>query len=229
MKYISFLFIMVLMSGLANAQETDLSAVEFSAKIASTNDAVIVDVRTPEEFKKGHLENALNLNWNGPEFEEQMAALDKRQPMFVYCLSGGRSASAAAAMREAGFEQVYEMQGGMMQWRAADLPEVYMVDRGEGMALSEYEALLDTDKPVLVDFYANWCAPCKKMEPYLAKIAADMDGKIKVVRINVDENPLLCDALGVSGLPVLKLYKDNEIVWDYAGLATEETIREQLK
>lgn len=76
------------------------------------SNASILDVRTPSEFSKGHLINALNYDWNGNEFDKQIAPLDKSKPVFVYCLSGGRSSSAANKMRSSGFTQVYEMDGG---------------------------------------------------------------------------------------------------------------------
>src|ERR1035437_1738060 len=68
--------------------KTNLSATEFSEKIKEVPSAQIVDVRTPEEFEKGHLQNAKNIDWNGNEFEKQMVTIDKSKPVFVYCLSG---------------------------------------------------------------------------------------------------------------------------------------------
>ena len=206
-----------------------LSATEFSDKINTVKHAVVVDVRTPEEFQKGHLQNALNIDWNGSEFEQQLATLDKDQPIFVYCLSGGRSGKALAKMHEAGFTNVVEMPGGMMEWRANDLPEVKIELTGEGMDLRQYEALLRSDKLVLVDFYADWCAPCKKMKPYLEKIAIDMADTVTLVRIDADANPVLCKTLDVVGLPVLKLYKNKELVWENKGYIGEAPVRERIK
>ncbi len=96
----------------ANTQPTTLSAVEFAQKIKELPNAAILDVRTPEEFLKGHLSNALNFDWNGSEFDKQIATLDKAKPVFVYCLSGGRSSDAASKMRSDGFQLVYELNGG---------------------------------------------------------------------------------------------------------------------
>jgi len=102
---------------------TRLSAAEFAEKIQQTPAAVVVDVRTPAEFAKGHLPQALNIDWKGSEFDKQMATLDKAAPVFIYCLSGGRSASAAHKLSAAGFQNIYELEGGITQWRAAELPE----------------------------------------------------------------------------------------------------------
>lgn len=103
--------------------QTKLSASRFSEKIKSLPDAPIIDVRTPGEFAQGHLLNALNYDWNGGNFEQQISHLDKNKPVFVYCQSGRRSASAAAKMRESGFKEVYELDGGILAWRSANLPE----------------------------------------------------------------------------------------------------------
>ena len=97
------------------------------------------------------------------------------------------------------------------------------------MSLEQYQSLLHSDKLILVDFYADWCAPCKKMKPYLEKIAVEMADKITVVRIDADENAELCKKLNVTALPVLKLYKNNELVWENEGYIEEESVRKQLK
>jgi rhodanese-related sulfurtransferase len=153
----------------------------------SCSEAVLLDVRTAEEFEKGHLSKALNIDWNGDDFVAKIAPLDKSKPIFIYCLSGARSAAAAAKMRSDGFKTVVELQGGILKWRASNLPET----KGDpvktaGMSQPDFEALLKTEKLVLIDFYADWCAPCKKMAPYLEEIKAEMAEKVSVVRINAD-------------------------------------------
>lgn len=206
-----------------------LSANLFENKIKSTEHAVVLDVRTPEEFKKGHLNAALNLDWKNAEFNEQLKAIDKNEPIFLYCLSGGRSAEAVSELKKQGFTNINELDGGILAWRAKDLPEVKMAQASKGMSLTDYNKLLDSDKLVLVDFYADWCAPCKKMKPYLDKIDENLKDKITLVRINVDENENLSKQLKVTGLPVLKLYKGNEIVWEHIGYVNEQQVLEQIK
>lgn len=110
-------------NGQTGTTKTNLSPTEFAEKIKELPSAPIIDVRTPEEFEKGHLPDAKNIDWNGNDFDQQIASLDKSKPVFVYCLSGGRSSSAAKKMRSEGFKEVYELKGGIMKWRAANLPE----------------------------------------------------------------------------------------------------------
>lgn len=210
-----------------NKSESSLPAIEFSKKLGQTKDVQLVDVRTPGEFRNGHLKNAMNIDWSADDFNEKSKALDKSKPVFVYCMSGPRSMAAAAKLKEMGFKNVYEMQGGMMKWRNASLPEV-KVSHSAGMSLAQYNEMLKSSTPVLVDFYAEWCAPCKKMEPYLKKMAAEMPEKVKIIRIKADENTELCKELNVSALPVLKLYKNDIVVWDNLGFVTEEEVKKQI-
>ncbi len=88
-----------------------LSAEEFLARY--TPDAVVVDVRTPEEFAQGHLKGALNINVQAPDFQDQIQALglNPDQPIYLYCRSGRRSQRAAEILREMGFRQLYNIGG----------------------------------------------------------------------------------------------------------------------
>jgi thioredoxin len=225
-------FAVVLFSGCTNGQaqtgSNNLQATDFAQKIKELPGAPVVDVRTPEEFAKGHLPNAKNIDWNGNDFNAQISQLDKSKLIFVYCLSGGRSGQAAKQMRENGFTQVYELSGGIMKWRAANLPETNS-NASVGMSKQQFDDLLNTDKSVLVDFYADWCGPCKKMKPYLEEIASDMKDKVMVVRINADDNQGLCKELKIDALPVLQLYKNKTLSWNYSGFIGKDSVVIQLK
>jgi thioredoxin 1 len=100
-------------------------------------------VRTSDEFLGRHLQNAKNIDVGGGSFEQQIETLDKSKPVLVYCLSGGRSSSAASKMREAGFKEVYELDGG-----GANLPETTSLTstKTAGMSKADYEKIFDTDK-----------------------------------------------------------------------------------
>ena len=164
MRYRSFylfslIFICLSFIFSVRAQENSflLSPEQFSAALAMPGDHVLLDVRTPDEFKEGHIEKSVNYDWNGDHFFDQIAALNKKAPVYVYCFSGGRSGEAASAMREKGFKKVFELQGGIRKWRAAGLPEVKgsTPEKGQGMSRADLDAILNTDKPVLLDFYAD--------------------------------------------------------------------------
>lgn len=229
----SFVIIMLVLSACSNGQNANfgLNVNEFKDKLQQTPNAQLIDVRTPGEFAGGHLQNAINIDWNGSEFATQIKNLDMQKPVFVYCLSGGRSASAASSMRSAGFKTVYEMNGGMMKWRAAALPETKNNNsiESKGMSITEYNKLTSSYKKVLIDFYAEWCAPCKKMKPYLDEIANDMKEDVKIVRIDADQNKALLQELKIDGLPVLILYKNGTQTWRNDGFIEKNEVVAKIK
>jgi thioredoxin len=229
----SMALILLILSACTNGQNANygLTVNEFNDKLKQTPNAQLIDVRTSGEFAGGHLENAINYDWNGDNFESQIKELDKQKPVFVYCLSGGRSASAASSMRSAGFKTVYEMNGGMIKWRAAGLPETSIVstNQSNGMSLVDYTKLTKSYKKVLIDFYAEWCAPCKKMKPYLDEIANDMKDQVKVIRIDADQNKTLMQELKIDGLPVLVLYNNGNQTWRKDGFVEKAEVLEKIK
>lgn len=224
------LFLFSCNSGQKPGAGTILPEKEFQQKMTELPNAPLLDVRTPEEFAKGHLAHAKNWNWTDGQFKQKVGELDSAKPVFIYCLSGGRSGAAVSLLRSKGFTQVYEMQGGIMKWNAADLPleTTEGVDAPAGMSMSDFEALYDTDKVVLVDFYADWCAPCKRMKPSLDEISRDMADKVTVVRVDADANPALCYKLGVVALPVLHVYKNKQLTWQNTGYIGKERVLQEL-
>ncbi len=226
-----FIVLSILLGACSNGQNnTSLTATAFSEKIKQSNQAIIVDVRTPGEYAEGHIANAHNIDYNGADFDKQIAALDTSKEYMVYCLSGGRSSSAANKMRKAGFTKVYELQGGMMKWRAAKLPEVSTTPQinTSGLTKQQFEQLLNTNKIVLVDFYADWCAPCRKIKPYIEEIAKEMKDKVEVITINADDNKALLDQLQIDELPTLQIYRNKKATWTNIGLTTKEEIVKAL-
>lgn len=80
------------------------------------NSFVLLDVRTPEEFDSGHLKGATNINFYNETFQSDIDEFDKRKKYLVYCRSGGRSRQAMFLMRDLGFEEVYNLSGGIISW-----------------------------------------------------------------------------------------------------------------
>jgi len=229
---ILFLFTVSCSTGQTNTQALDPKT--FAGKLSANAGATLIDVRTPKEFSKGHIEHALNYNWNGDDFDKQIETLDKTKPVFVYCLSGGRSGEAAEKMRNSGFKEVYELSGGMMEWRNASMPETtedtkQAVALNTGMSRQQFDGMLTPGKIVLVDFYADWCVPCKKMKPYLDQIASKYAGKLVVLRINADDNPGLCKELHIDGLPYLQVYQNKALSWTNKGYIEQSDIEAHLK
>jgi thioredoxin len=199
----------------------------FAEKIKATPGAQLIDVRSPEEFKSQHIDNASNINWNGDDFETKASKLDKSKPIFVYCTVGGRSKKAADKLQEMGFKQIYNLEGGIMKWNAAGLAP--KSDKIVGMCSQEFSELLNTDKKVLVDFYADWCEPCKRMAPYLQQMQKDMAADVTIVRLNADENKTLISELKIDELPALLLYQDKEVKLKHQGFLSEADLKKQLQ
>ena len=92
----------------------DVTIAEFKELILKGG--IILDVRTPNEFNEGHLENAININFYDPNFKTEIAKLDRTKTILVYCRSGGRSAKSMNIMKDNGFQTVYNMLGGYSSW-----------------------------------------------------------------------------------------------------------------
>ena len=217
-------------SSCQNKNTYQLNAENFQKKLALSSNALIIDVRTPGEFEGGHLSDAKNIDWNSNEFEAEIQKIDKNNTMFVYCLSGGRSSSAANKMRSLGFKEVYEMQGGIMAWNNSGKSLTLPINaiNANTLNLDDFNKKINSKDIVLVDFYAPWCGPCKKMAPMFAELEKEQASKLNFVKINVDENKELCKTLGIVDLPTTIIYKNGKEVWKKSGLLEKAEIEKAL-
>jgi rhodanese-related sulfurtransferase len=118
---ISSLFLLVGCS--TSVATVDLSVTEFSTKVAEAG-VITLDVRTPDEFMSGFIKGAKNIDFQSGNFESEIAALDKNATYAVYCRSGNRSGKAVEVMHDAGFHNVYNLNGGVIDWSNAGMPLV---------------------------------------------------------------------------------------------------------
>lgn len=84
--------------------------------------------------------------------------------------------------------------------------------------------VLDSAEPVLVDFWAEWCGPCKQIAPALEEISKEMSGKLKIVKVNIDENPNAPTEYGVRAIPTLLLFKGGKVVGQQVGAAPKSKL-----
>jgi len=91
------------------------------------------------------------------------------------------------------------------------------------------QEVLKSDKPFLVDFWAEWCEPCKMVSPAVSQIAEEMQGQLKVGKLNVDENPKTSQAYNIFSIPSLKVFKDGKIIGEMVGAMPKPVIEQKLK
>jgi thioredoxin len=199
------------------------SAQQFKAIIDSLSDEVIVDVRTLGEVQGGAIEGALHLDFNSPDFNRKALTLDKSKPILVYCLSGGRSASAADYLRNNGFMRVVELAGGTLQWKNQGYALVQLgapkPSQSKGMGMEDFNAQIKSKKFLLVDFQAVWCKPCQMMKPEIQKLLQKYP-ELELMDVDVDQNPEVANALNIQGIPKLHFYKNGELIEASMGFQT---------
>jgi len=84
--------------------------------------------------------------------------------------------------------------------------------------------LINGDKPLLINFHAEWCGPCKMLAPVIKDVAKSMNGEIRIIKVDIDKNQSLAQKYQVSGVPTLVLFKNGEVVWKESGVKTKTQI-----
>tara|TARA_B100000963_G_C22604277_1_gene661697 strand:+ start:1083 stop:1388 length:306 start_codon:yes stop_codon:yes gene_type:complete len=95
--------------------------------------------------------------------------------------------------------------------------------------MSKFNDLINGEVPVLLDIYANWCAPCKVLSPILKEIKSDFKESLIILKIDIDKNNILCEKLQVKGVPSLILYKSGKLIWKQSGLITKNEIKNTIE
>jgi thioredoxin 1 len=218
MRNLLFIIIGIGLLSAGTDSKTSLSPQEFYTQINTPTNKIVLDVRTKEEFNSGHIDRAINIDWNEATFESLTEKLDKKTPVYIYCLSGGRSSFAAKSLRERGFIKVIELSGGTLAWKKNKLKLTsHGTDLLTNMTKNEFETLYKGNpKKVLVDFYADWCGPCKKMKPILDELEKS-NPNLQIIRINADKYSSLCGELEVNALPTFMLFHKDKLVWKKLG------------
>ncbi|MEF9933879.1 MAG: thioredoxin [Clostridium sp.] len=95
--------------------------------------------------------------------------------------------------------------------------------------LSFDKEVIKSDKPVLVDFWAQWCMPCKMLSPVIEEVAKSLGGEVQVVKVNIDESPMSASQLGITSIPTMVLFNDGKIVEKIVGFQPKENIENTIK
>lgn len=198
-------------------------------KVIAENLAQVLDVRTSAEFNSGHIKSALQADWNNnKQFNERIQYVDKDKPVYVYCLVGGRSAAAANWMRANGFKDVIELKGGINAWKQAGKPLEGQSNIPQ-MTLAQYQSNIPATGTVLVDFGADWCPPCVKMEPVLNEIRENKNLVFEMLKVDAGVHSDLMKSLELEPIPAFIIYKNGKEVWRKEGIVSKEEFELQLK
>lgn len=95
--------------------------------------------------------------------------------------------------------------------------------------MSSFFEIIASNQPVLVDFFATWCGPCKTMSPILKEVKDNLGDQVKIIKIDVDKNQRLAASLNVKGVPTLILYKNSKLLWRQSGVVQVNDITSKIK
>jgi len=231
MSKITLLLIPALFFFTACAQNNSFKEIDSQQfqQMLTTDKVILIDVRTPSEFSNGHIANAGNLDCYSPEFKRSLLLLPKDQPILIYCLSGNRSITAANILVENGYKNVYNLKNGMMDWYNQNMPVVResnaKPDYDNNMEPEQFARLIGSDSLVFIDFYAPWCGPCRKMMPMVNDLKTEYNGKVIIIKVNVDASKNLVKELKLVGVPYLVLYKKGEVLYSKNGSVERDELK----
>ena len=236
MKNLAYLISAMFLVLLASCQQKPLNIENISIDQLeaqfSNGEGVLLDVRTPQEVAQGYIPNATVINYYDSDFAQKVSMIQKNQPVYVYCRSGGRSKSAARVLSKQGQAKVYNLNGGFSTWKKAgkpiELPKNQKQKKKAGLSLADFNNLVNDLPIVLIDFHAEWCVPCQKMAPIIDRLKEQFPEQ-KIIKIDVDASAELAQHYKVKSVPTFVLFERGEEKWRKMGVQTEESLTQSLQ
>jgi len=220
---IALIFLGIQVKGQDN--QAKISVDDIEARINQSKQPQIIDARSADEFAQIHLKNAFFLNADPAKAASQLNALDKQKPVFVYAIGNLRSGILAKKLRAQGFNEVYEIPGGIANWVGSGKPTETSVNKG--LTLAAFQNTVGKEKLLLVDFGSKYCPGCIKMAPVVD--SASTETGIPLFKVEVFDNTQLAHQLKINVIPNIALYKDGALVWQKVGLFPKSEITNAIK
>lgn len=215
----------------ASAQTNKFKQINSSEfhKLTSNHKGILLDVRKESEFKNGHIIDAGQLNYYAFDFTKKLLLLPRDKEIYLYCNTGYRSEKAAKILAKNGYTKVYNLQHGIMEWNLQNLPVVMepdaRPDTDHKMNYEQFSELIQSESLVFIDFYAPWCAPCRKMMPMIDSLKVEYQHNINIVKVNVDASKKLAKELKLKSVPYLALYHKGNILFSKNGYSTKKELQ----
>jgi thioredoxin 1 len=210
----------------------NVNATKFNELLQSGR-GVTLDVRTPQEYSRGHIANSTLIELSDKELVKKLSLLQKDKPVYLYCLSGSRSRVLANYMIKNGFSQVYNLQQGLIDWQRNKFPlqqsAAVTASKSKTFTTTDFKAILNTSQLVFIDFYAVWCAPCRTMSPVVDQLSDKFKQKVKIEKIDIEANRELAQSLDVQSIPGFILFKNGKKVWTGTGVMSYDELAKILE
>lgn len=201
-------------------------------KASYPDEFIVLDVRTNKERANGFLANSTHIDFYDEAFLDKLNLLDKTKPIYIYCMVGGRSSKAANKILKAGFNEVYNLNGGFLKWSnnnlLIEIPEKTNEVTTQQYNKSFLDSTINSNSNLLLYVSTKWCAPCKKMNPVIDSLSKNYIKELKVLKLDLDQNVFLNEVYDIQSIPFFVLYKNNQQVWLKNGIIAYGELAKKL-
>ncbi len=217
-------FLVLIFSCQSQENMSKLKAKDFEKMVSASKETLqLFDVRTIEEYNAGHIKNCILGDINDDAaYEKAISVLDKNKTVYVYCLAGGRSNTAANDLLKRGFKNVIELEGGMNAWRKANLPEEKSGSTQQ-LNVQTFESKLVKEGTQLICVQSKYCGPCVKMKPIIATIESE-NLNLSVLKVDGGIDQEVMKRLQVNEIPTFIVFKNGKETARIVGLTTKESL-----
>lgn len=200
----------------------------FEKELKTNGSVQLLDVRTLEEYNAGHIKNCILGDINDPaSYQKAITVLDKTKPVYVYCLSGGRSHRAAQDLLARGFTAIYELDGGMNAWRRNALPEEKSSNSVQADA-GKFKASIKSTGTNLICVQSKYCGPCVKMKPVIESLVTEFP-KVNVLKVDGGVDQAIMKEFNVSEIPAFIVIKNGKETFRKTGIVDKKLLADALK